>query len=106
MQVRVIFDPAYDGPAGDAVWIIDTPANQSWFARRQGLDEGSAVFSADRYDSLESAVVHMIWNAQQHHPKWKTIEVLGTGLSASIAATLRDEGRVAATPGGFRLEHE
>lgn len=104
MQVLVIFDPAFDGPAGEAAWIVETPANQSWFARQRALDEGGAIFSLDRRDGPDGAVVHMIWNAQLHRPDWKTIEALGTPLSASIAETLREDGVGTATPAGFRLD--
>jgi hypothetical protein len=104
MQVLVIFDPAFDSPAGEAVRIVDTPANQSRFARRKGLDEGGAIFSPDRHDGPDRVVVHRIRDAQLHHPDWRTIEVIGTPLSASIAATLRDDGRVTSTPVGFRLD--
>lgn len=103
MLVLVIFDPAFDGPAGEAVRIVDTPANRSWFARQQALDEG-AIFSLDRCDGPDGAVVHMIWNAQLHRPDWETIEALGTPLSASIAETLREDGVVTATPAGFHLD--
>ena len=101
MLVLVIFDPAFDGPAGEAVWIVDTPANRSWFVRQRALDEGGAIFSLDRRDGPDGAVVHMIWNAQQHHPDWKTIEALGTPLSA--ATSRRPSGRTASSRRRLRL---
>lgn len=104
MEVSVIFDPAFDGKTGPAVWIIDTPANRSWFDRQPALDAGSAVFRVDRYPSMDAAVVHMIWNAQEHHPAWQTIVVIRADLTTVVAADLQGDGLITVTSTGFKLE--
>ena len=105
MKVAVIFDPAFDGDAADAVWIIETASNQRWFdAHVPELDRNSSIFSTDRYLTVESCAVHMIWNAQDHHPAWGEIEVIGVALSPELAEGLNAEGRLVTTQRGFTLE--
>ncbi len=77
MQVSIIFDLAFAGEADEAVWMIDSPANRGWFERQHGLEAGSALFSVGRYPDFDEAVVSMISNAQDHHPAWETISVMG-----------------------------
>ncbi len=103
MKVSVIFDPAFVGSADDAAWIMDTPANREWFERQPNLDAGSAIFMVDRYPSLEEAAINMIWNAQEHHPTWKTISVEGIALTPRITEALAHEGRIIGKPSGFAL---
>ena len=33
-------------------------------------DAATALFSIDRYAVLDDAIVHMVWNAQEHSPAW------------------------------------
>jgi hypothetical protein len=104
MQVSIIFDPAFDGETDEAVWIIDSPANRRWFERQHGPDVESALFSVGRYPDMDGAVVNMIWNAQEHHPAWWAITVIGVDLTATVARELREEGLLTETPDGFKLD--
>lgn len=103
MEVAIIFDPAFSGEAKRAVWLIDTPANRDWLQRQTGLDAGSAVFATERYGTMEAAVTQMIWNAQDHHPDWSAIEVIGAGLTNQIRTDLAGEGDLTGGREGFRL---
>ncbi len=104
MKVAVIFDPAFDGDAADAVWIVDTPANQQWFASHlPEIESNSAIFPMGRYPSIASAAVQMIWNAQNHHPRWNEIEAVGVALTPEIIADLKPDGALAETRTGFTL---
>jgi len=103
MEVAIIFDPAFEGETGPGVWIIDTLGNREWFKGRRELDPNSAVFSA-RYDfTVDEDVIQVISNAQEHHPSWDRISVIGAPLSQAILAALQDEGQISKTPPGFVL---
>ncbi|MGO9768708.1 MAG: hypothetical protein ACLPSW_03980 [Roseiarcus sp.] len=104
MEVTVIFDPAFRGRTGRAVWIVDTPANRRWFATQPDRDPNSALFSADLYATADEAATHMIWNAQEHHPAWDQITVIGVVLTPAITAAFQAEGAISSTPTGFLLK--
>jgi hypothetical protein len=104
MEVDVIFDPTFQGHTGKAVWIIETPANRTWFDAQRDLDPNSAIFSVARYSVVDSAVLHVIWSAQEHHPAWERIEVTGVSLTPSITAEFNDVSQISATSAGFRIE--
>ncbi len=103
MKVTIIFDPAFSGQADEAVWIVNSSANRDWFERQMTLAVGSALFTIDRYPSLEEAAINMVWNAQEHHSTWKTISVEGIALTPRITEALAHEGRIIGTPAGFAL---
>ncbi len=103
MQVTIIFDPAFEGKTERAVWIIDTAANRKWFAEQHDLDPNSALFSTDRYRTIDTAVAQMVWNAQEHHPAWNQIEVTGATLTPSISGDLKGDALICATPTGFMI---
>ena len=85
------------------MWIVNSSANRDWFKRQKTLAVGSAIFSVDRYPSLEEAAINMVWNAQEHHPAWKTISVEGIALTPRITEALAHEGRIIGAPAGFML---
>ena len=104
MKVAVILDPAFDGNAADAVWIVDTPANQQWFASHlPSIESNSSIFPMGHYPSVAAAAVYMIWNAQDHHPLWNEIEAVGVDLTPEIIADLQADGALAETRTGFSL---
>ena len=123
MRVFLIFEPAYDGEAPDAVWISDTAPNREWFeGNLPRLDAQSAIFPIPcdmldtvirsvtdrnnlgwRYETTETAAIQMVWNVQDHHPEWTEITVTGVPLTPKIAADLKDGGLLAPTAAGFRL---
>jgi hypothetical protein len=104
VEVVVIFDPAFQGQVGSAVWIVDTPENRAWFAAQAGRDANSAVFSVDGYGTVDDAVAPMIWNAQEHYPRWEQIRVIGTVLTPMIVTALKDEGVISSMLDGFLLQ--
>jgi hypothetical protein len=97
MRVLIVFHPAYDGEAADAVWLVDSPASRRWFSDHQEkLHHSSAIF----LPKMARAVVQ---DAQEHHPDWTEIEALGVTLDQEELATMREEGRLTPTSQGFRL---
>lgn len=97
MKVLVVFDPAYDGEAAGAVWIVDSPANRHWFSDHQKkLHPNSAIFSAKTAQAV-------VWDAQEHHPDWTELEAVGLTLDQEDLAAMREEGSLTLTPQGFRL---
>ena len=103
MDVAVILDPEFQGETGPAVWIIDTQGNRAWFENQHGLDPNSAIFSVERYATADEAVVQTIWNAQEHHPSWDSLRVIGAAPTPVILADLRAGGQVFPTSTGFLL---
>ena len=103
MNVTVIFDPGFRGQSDRAVWIVDTPANREWFSAQPDRDPNSALFSAAHYATVDDAVSNIISNAQEHHPAWDQITVVGVELTPAIVAALEDGGPISATPTGFML---
>jgi len=97
MKVLLVFDPAYDGEAADAVWIVDSPANRRWFREhRERLNCNSALFSAKR-------VAAVAWDAQEHHPDWTELEAVGLSLDQEDIADMSEDGRLTPTSHGFQL---
>ena len=99
MDVLVEFNPAYDGHASDAVWIIASPHNRSWFERHVGsIDPNSAVFDED------VTPIGVIWHVFDHHPDWTEIVVRGAALTSEIEEGIGAGAVVASSEGdGFRL---
>ncbi len=73
----MIFDEQYKGKASSAVWIVDTPANRSWYAARSRLDANSALFMLFPDESLEKAFQRVWWGIEDHFPDWEEVDVLG-----------------------------
>ena len=98
MKVSIIFDKAFDGKASQAVWLVDSAGNRLWLNRCSGtLDPNSALFRET------TPVMNIIWSAQEHHPSWMELDVIGLPLTADLTASLADEGVVEPVEGGFRL---
>jgi len=104
MEILAIFDESYSGAPGDAVWIVDSVSNRNWFAMAQSrLDENSAIFSWERYSSLESALCYMIWGIHDHFPDWQRILVVGWPPDRSLPIEMQEEGRWERRPDGLVL---
>jgi hypothetical protein len=98
MKVAIVFDRAFDGDSPGAIWLLDSPANRAWFARHCGsFHPNSALFDA------ASAAMNIIWSAQEHHPSWREVQVIGLPLTPEIAASCAKEGSLEPIPDGFRL---
>jgi len=104
MNVSIIFDEAFSGGAEGVVWVIDTPHNRRWFEAQRDRHPASATFSVGRYPTKDDAVIHMIWNAQEHTPAWATISVIGASLTDRLAVAMVDEGHASTTDTGFRVD--
>lgn len=103
-DLHAIFDSAFSGPTGEAVWIVDSPANRIWFeAAGASLDRDSALFHAARYGSTEEAFCFMIWGMIEHFPEWQRLHVSGLAPATPIPEELSDEGRWEIHPDGFVL---
>lgn len=90
MQVRVILDEAYSGPASDAVWIIDTPTNRSWFEQHtDDIDPNSAIFGQN------VSLLTVIWHVFDHHPDWTEIVVSGAPLTPAIKQAVEPDAFIA-----------
>jgi hypothetical protein len=103
MEVGVIFEPAFQGTAGSAVWIVDSPDNRKWFTTRSDLDGQSAVFFPEGGEVGPAAILRAIWNVQEHYPDWSQIGVRGVNLTAELVVALRGEGTTKEIEGGFAL---
>lgn len=99
MRVLVLFEPAFSGDPLDAVWIIDSPHNRTWFQSHvERIDPNSAMFNA------ASEPLDILEHVFEHHPTWTEIVVRGTDLTADLADSLRPEAVVRAVePNGFKL---
>ena len=104
MKVSIIFDPAFQGIADGAVWIIETPENRQWFERQNGLDKSSAVFTPENGRVGPVAVMRSVWNVQEHYPEWSEINVSGVPLTTELAGDLVSEGIVTGNENGFALK--
>ncbi len=93
MDVTVIFDPAYDGEASGAVWIVESPMNRLWFDRsRKHLDDSSAVFFGEGGSITDGAIRRVIWNLDDHYPAWRRIDLIGAPeVSGELLADLAAE---------------
>jgi hypothetical protein len=104
MDIHAIFDENYSGPLVEAVWIVESAANQAWFAAAKGrIGPNSAIFSLDRYRSVESALCHVVWGIEEHFPQWRRIIVLGLTSTFPVPAELEREGRCEKRMDGFVL---
>lgn len=103
MEIAIIFHTASRADACGAVWVVDSAENRIWFARQEGLDEGSAVFKPEGGEIGPAAVLRAIWDVEEHYPDWSRINVSGTSLSPDLLTALRDEGTVETTDHGFSL---
>jgi hypothetical protein len=99
MEVLVQFGSPYAGPLSDAVWIVDTPENRTWFEQHvKGIDPNSAVFN-EANDPLT-----ILWHVFDHHPGWTEIIVKGVTLTAAIQQELAADAIAFDTrPNEFRL---
>ena len=69
MDIHAIFDENYSGPLVEAAWIVESAANREWFAAAKGrIGPNSAIFSLDRYRSVESALCHVVWGIEGAFP--------------------------------------
>lgn len=93
MDIEAIFDPAFSGPPGEAVWIVDSAANRAWFeAAMPTLHPDSAIFSLRPDQSPDDAIRQTTWNVQEHFPQWRRIVFTGLAPGARVPAALADEG--------------
>ena len=99
MKVLVEFGRYYDGPPSEAVWIIASPANRSWFQRHAGtIDGNSAIFD----DDVEPLT--LIWHVFAHHPDWTEITVRSAILTPEIEEGIAPDAVVAnSDKNGFHL---
>jgi len=103
MNVKIIFEETFSGEADGAVWITDTPSNRRWYAAGHGGHPGRAIFQTDRYPTRDDAVIHMIWNAQEHNPNWTAITVIGAALTHRVSDDVGGEGQLIQGTAGFTL---
>ena len=104
MDIHAIFDENYSGPLVEAAWIVESAANREWFAAAKGrIGPNSAIFSLDRYRSVETALCHVVWGIEEHFPQWRRIIVLGLTSTISVPAELEREGRWEKRTDGFVL---
>lgn len=94
MDIHAIFDENYSGPLVEAAWIVESAANREWFAAAKGrIGPNSAIFSLDRYRSVERALCHVVWGIEEHFPQWRKIIVLGLTSTISVPVEIEREGR-------------
>lgn len=100
MKVLIVFEPAYVGSPSDAVWIVDSSENRTWFERHSlFIDQNSAVFSP-ACDPL-----NILWNVFEHHPAWTEIDVRGERMTREIASGIAGEAALQSeTREGFSLK--
>lgn len=104
MEIHAIFDRQYSGHPGEAVWIIDSPANRRWFEEaKANLAPNSALFLAERYASVQMALCYMIPGIKEHFPEWQRISVSGIAPAIPVPGELLDEGRWEVRQDGFVL---
>jgi len=106
MKISAIFQPEYTGDVTGAVWIIASDANKQWFEQRSDLDPESALFHAEKHDTQEDAVCHLVWGIQEHFLNWETIAVIGLQLTRSLGDVLHKDGRTTSKYDGFILSKE
>ncbi|MGR3376761.1 hypothetical protein [Salipiger abyssi] len=107
MEIQAIFEKSFSGPPGDAVWIVESASNRNWFASaKRNLDPNSAIFSLERYRSVDHALCHVVWGIKDHFPRWQSIHVLGLPPALLIPAEMEQEGRWVRRPDGLVLHRE
>lgn len=101
MHVSIIFDEHFSGPLSAAVWMIDTPANRLRFNDCTTLSPNSALFNADRYETLQAALLYAIWHVEDHFPGLTRISVTGITPDPSTISALEEDYTLADHNGGF-----
>ena len=103
MQIEIVFEKAFQGALGGAVWIVESPENRSWFAQQTALESRSALFRPESCEGSSGAALRCIWNVQEHYPEWARIAVSGVSLTSHLTEALHAEGMTAVSDKGFSL---
>lgn len=106
-SVSVVLDRAFGSRLSELlgpVWIVDSPVNRAiaeelrtQFPTRNHLD-GVTTFKAGETDSPEEMLIANLGTIDLHHgfysadPPYTALEVVGVGLTPTIAAALEDFG--------------
>ncbi|AZV78805.1 hypothetical protein EBB79_13610 [Parasedimentitalea marina] len=106
MKISANFQSEYTDDVTGGVWIIVSDANKQWFEPSSELSPEGALFHADKYDTQDDAVCHLIWGSQAHFPNWETIAVIGVQLAHSIGDALHKGGRTMSKYDGLILSKE
>ena len=101
MHVSIIFNEHFSGPLSDAVWMIDTPANRLRFNDCTTLSPNSAMFNADRYETLQAALLYAIWHVEDHFPGLTRISVTGITPDPSTITALEEDYTLEGHNDGF-----
>ncbi len=108
-RVHIIVDPDFGNrireiPAGDPVWIVDTPQNRLAFeaVRRERPDTnhliGLTSFKVDPTGLPEDWLISELHTIDLHHgdmshdPPWSMVNVIGVGWNERIRAELAQFG--------------
>ena len=104
MHIQAIFDEHYSGEASGAVWIVESPANSIWWKRKAVLlEENSAIFPVDHYDSPQSAIIAVIDSILVHYSDWESISITGIDESTLPVDDLDEVGRLVVQNGKAML---
>jgi hypothetical protein len=108
-KVRIVVDAAFGEqlaslPAGEPVWVIDTPINAPLVHRlcreRKGEDHltGITTFKPSADSFPEEEVIRMLDTLEDHHgeysadPPYSILEIIGCGDSERLRSALAEFG--------------
>jgi hypothetical protein len=76
-------------------WVIQSPANTAainalWATLHSRFADAPTYFDAAPGRTAEDSAEAFIGTVDEHHPYWRTFEIIGTPLSARLLAALRE----------------
>jgi hypothetical protein len=112
-HVTLVVDPSFGQRAKaraelGPLWVIRSPDNvlaieAIWASGKSPFVDAPTVFNAVPGRSSEDAAYWCIGTVHDHHPAWRTFEVIGVGLSDKLLHAMREcaSGDAKETDEGF-----
>ena len=96
MRVTIAFDEQFgedgDIPAGEAYWLIDSPANRALAGRLRssgGRDPNSAVFKWPSDEDPTQALLGLLDTVELHHPEMSEAIIFGYSPTSAFESAIR-----------------
>jgi hypothetical protein len=112
-HVTLVVDPEFGERAKaqakiGPLWVINSPRNVAaiealWAAGSSPFRNAPTCFDAKPQTTAEDSAVDLIGTLDEHHPSWRTFEIIGAKLSPRLLQVLREctPGTAEETAAGF-----
>jgi hypothetical protein len=97
-HVTLVVDPNFGKRANaqasiGPLWVIESPSNRAaieglWNSGPSPFENAPTLFNAVSGRTPEDAAMWEISMVDDHHPEWRTFEVVGAGLSQKLIDAL------------------